>query len=83
MEKKGDLLNQLAIISDLSEKMNINSKSTTMVIELDESTYLDTFNYFLKKYKNKSTNPGKTFTIKLGVVDIVFNKSNDETTQFF
>lgn len=81
MEKKGDLLNQLAIISDLCEKMNIESKSTTLVVELDEKPYLDTFNYFLNKYKNKSTNPGKTFTIKLGTVDIVFNMSSVETTR--
>lgn len=80
MEKKGDLLNQLAIISDLCEKMNVSTKSTTMVVELDENTYLDTFNYFLKKYKNNPSNPGKTFTIKIGELDVVFNMSSDETT---
>ena len=39
MEKKGDLLNQLAIISDLLEKMNIDSKSRTIVIEVDEEEF--------------------------------------------
>ena len=34
MEKKGELLNQLAIISDLLEKINTDTKSTTIIFEL-------------------------------------------------
>jgi len=33
MEKKGDLLNQLAIISDLLEKVNAEIESQTIVLE--------------------------------------------------
>ena len=32
-EKKGDILNQLAIISDLVEKINFNSKSQTLILD--------------------------------------------------
>ena len=34
MEKKGDILNQLAIISDLLEKVNVRVESKTIVFEL-------------------------------------------------
>ena len=39
MEKKGELLNQLAIISDLLEKANINSITQTIMFELDENDF--------------------------------------------
>ena len=39
MEKKGELLNQLALISDLLEKANVDAKSKTVIIELDEKNF--------------------------------------------
>ena len=81
MEKKGDLLNQLAIIVDLLEKMNLNSKSTTIIIDLSEDEYLKTFDYFNKKNKGGYTSNSKTFNIKIGLSDIVFNKSSVETVR--
>jgi hypothetical protein len=78
MEKKGDLLNQLAIISDLVEKLNLKSDSSTIVLEVPESEYQKVYDYICKKQNRRATSAGKTFTIKLGEVDIVFNKSNDE-----
>ena len=39
MEKKGELLNQLAIISDLLEKINTNTESKTIILELPESDF--------------------------------------------
>ena len=76
MEKKGDLLNQLAIVSDLVEKMNLDKKSNTLVFELEENVFHQTFEYISKKQNNRMSKPDKTFTIKIGVVDIVFNNSN-------
>jgi hypothetical protein len=81
MEKKGDLLNQLAIVSDLIEKLNIASVSNTIVIEVAELEFYKTYDYVSKKQNKKTSNPGKSFTIKMGEVDIVFNKSNDEKVQ--
>ena len=43
MEKKGDLLNQLAIISDLIEKVNLNVTNSTIVLELSDDEYIKTF----------------------------------------
>ncbi len=76
MEKKGDLLNQFAIISDLLEKINANTKSNTIVFELSKMEFDRVFDYIEKKYNRKSDKPKNTFTITIGVVDFVFNTSN-------
>ena len=76
MEKKGELLNQLAIISDLLEKLNTNTESKTIVLNLKEEEFLIAFNVIQKKYGTKLENPNGKFSIKIGEVDIVFNMSN-------
>lgn len=81
MEKKGDLLNQLAIISDLVEKINLETGSNTLVFELSELEFYKVYDYVCKKQNRRPTTPGKSFTIKMGVMDIVFNRSNDEKVQ--
>jgi hypothetical protein len=73
MEKKGDLLNQLAIISDLIEKVNAETKSCTMVFELSQMEYDNVFDYIQKKYGNRMEKPKNSFSITIGMVDIVFN----------
>jgi hypothetical protein len=75
-EKKGDLLNQLAIISDLLEKVNAEIESRTIIVELNESEFWKTFENIQKKYGRKMDKPKNTFSITIGFVDIVFNKSN-------
>ena len=81
MEKKGDLLNQFAIISDLIEKVNINMTNSTLVIELIDEEYLNTFNYINRKQNKSNGILPKTFTIKIGLVDIIFNKNSVEKVQ--
>jgi CRP-like cAMP-binding protein len=76
MEKKGELLNQLAIISDLFEKANIETKSQTVILELDEKAFIETFNKIQEKYGRKMEKPNNTFTIRIGGLDIVFNTNN-------
>jgi hypothetical protein len=76
MEKKGELLNQLAIISDLLEKVNAETESTTIVLEMTDENFLKSFDTIQKKYGRKMDKPESTFTINIGMVDIVFNKSN-------
>jgi hypothetical protein len=76
MEKKGEILNQLAIISDLLENANIESKSSTIIIELNKVEFEKTFEIVKKKYSKKIDTPEDTFTIAIGNVDIVFNMSN-------
>jgi hypothetical protein len=76
MEKKGDLLNQLAIISDLIEKVNAETKSSTIVFELSQMEYDNVFDYIQKKYGNRMEKPKNSFSITIGMVDIVFNTNN-------
>jgi hypothetical protein len=76
MQKKGDLINQIAIISDLIEKMNLDKESSTLVFDLKENVFLETFEYVNKKHDNMMPKPGKTFTIKIGEVDIIFNRNS-------
>ena len=76
MEKKGELLNQIAIISDLLEKLNTETKSRTIVLELNEEEFINSFNHIEKKYGRKIDKPTNTFTISIGSVDIIFNMSN-------
>lgn len=76
MEKKGDLLNQLAIISDLFEKANLISESTTVVIELNNNEFVRIFNLIQKKNGYKIDLPKDTFRINIGNVTFIFNTSN-------
>jgi hypothetical protein len=76
MEKKGDILNQLAIIGDLLEKINADTESRTIVLNLKEQEFLSVFNTIQKKYGRKIEKPEETFSISIGEVDIVFNMSN-------
>ena len=76
MEKKGDLLNQLAIISDLLEKINLETKSTTISIDLDKNVFDETFNSVQKKYGKKLSEVNNSFTITIGFVDIIFSTNN-------
>ena len=74
--KKGDILNQLAIISDLIEKVNIQSKSQTIVFELSNVEFEKVFEEIQKKYSRKMEKPKDSFSISIGVVDIIFNTNN-------
>ena len=76
MEKKGDLLNQLAIISDLLEKVNAEVESQTIVLELNNVEFNKVFKIIEKKYGKSMETPTDTFTINMGVVNIIFNTNN-------
>ena len=39
MEKRGDLLNQFAVISDLIEKVNMDFENSTIVFELNNNDF--------------------------------------------
>ena len=76
MERKGDLLNQLAIISDLIEKLSVQTESNSIVLELSNDEFNYSFDYIQKKYGRKMDKPEDSFSITIGFVDIVFNKSS-------
>jgi hypothetical protein len=76
MERKGDLLNQLAIISDLIEKLSVQTVSNSIVLELSDEEFKYSFDFIQKKYGRKMDKPDGSFSITIGFVDIVFNKSS-------
>ena len=76
MERKGDLLNQLVIISDLIEKVTVKTESSTLVLELSSDEFNYSFDHIQKKYGKKMDKPDDSFSITIGFVDIVFNKSS-------
>lgn len=76
MEKKGDLFNQLAIISDLLEKANIDSTSQTILLELPEAEFYRIYRMVKSKVKQTTGEPEDTFNVRIGYVNIIFNKSN-------
>jgi len=76
MEKKGELLNQLAIISDLLEKINSNIESRTIIFELEQDDFKKAFDTIQNKYGRKMEKPKNSFSISIGSVDIIFNMSS-------
>lgn len=76
MERKGELLNQLAIISDLIEKINIEIKLSSLIFELDKEEFDKVYNIIERKYGVSKIKPESTFNLKIGSVEIIFNKSS-------
>lgn len=76
-EKKGDLLNQLAIISDLLEKVNIEVRNSTVLFEVEPAEYDDVKEYLDSKYdKEIDEEDNGTFAISLGDVIFLFSKNS-------
>ncbi len=76
MEKKGDILKQLAIISDLLEHININTLFTSVVFDMDNKDFNEIYEKISKKTSVGSTNLDNVFTVKIGEVNFVFNKNS-------
>lgn len=76
MEKKGDLFNQLAIISDLLEKINLESSAQTIIVEVPGKEFDRVYNMVQSRVRFTSGRPENTFNIRIGNVNIVFNKNN-------
>lgn len=74
--KKGDILNQLAMIVDLIEKINADTKSNTIIFELSKMEFNRVFEYFERKNNGRREKPSNTFNITIGNVDVVFNTSS-------
>jgi hypothetical protein len=76
MEKKVDILTELASICDRLEKLKLDIKSHTIIFELSLVEFEKAFDIIQKKYNRKMELPKNTFTITIGAVDIIFNTSN-------
>ena len=63
-------------MSDLLEKVNIQSKTSTIIFDLSKEEFNKVFEKIQKKYDRKLEIPNNTFSITIGLIDIVFNTSN-------
>jgi hypothetical protein len=77
MEKKGEIFNQLAIISDLLENINLESESKSVIIVLGSDEFEKLFKKTIKKSKMTSTMDETAFTLKIGDIDFVFTLMKD------
>lgn len=77
MEKKGEILNQLAIISDLLENVNLDTKEKSVLFVLDKEEFDKMFSIIIKKIKVKSDAVGNSFSMKIGEIDFVFTLAKD------
>ena len=75
-EKKGDILNQLAIISDLLEKVNIEVKNTSVLLEVSDEEFERIRKYISVKQKIDLEDDESVFSIVIGDVDFVFSKNS-------
>ena len=75
MEKRGEFLTQIAIISDLLENMNINAISKTVILEVDKME-LDRIKVLVKNKKGISGDITNKFTIEIGEITFVVSTNN-------
>lgn len=76
MERKGDFLNQIAIISDLLEKINTEAETKTIILELNETEFNRVYKLINEKTKGNITTVKNKFSIVIGEVNIIFSKSS-------
>lgn len=76
MEKKGDILNQLAIISDLMENANVDSQTKEVIFILTEVEFNRIFKIITSKVNIKKDIINDTYSVKIGEVNFIFNKNS-------
>jgi hypothetical protein len=76
MIKKGELFNQLAIISDLLEKCNLETVSETIIFEVSKAEFDRVYKMVQTKIRGVQDSSENSFNIKIGSTNMVFNKNN-------
>lgn len=76
MEKKDELLIDLAQVSDLLDKLKIKPKSKTVILDVNEEEYKKMFSVMQTKFGMNMDLPKETFNVKVGDTDFIFNKSS-------
>jgi hypothetical protein len=77
-KKKGELLNQLAIISDLIEKLNLDSVNQTTFFEVNDTEFDRVKKLVEKKFDlgDSEDNGEGMFTITIGEINFIFSKNS-------
>lgn len=76
MDKKGKILNQIAIIADLLEKANLTANQTTVMFDVDETEFIRIYNTMYVNSKVKPKPPKESFNINIEDIVFTFNKSS-------
>jgi len=79
MEKKGEILNQLAIITDLIENLNIKFDSAMIVFNVKDDEFKRIYNYTSRKQGDKFVElkeDVKDFSITISDVQVKINKNS-------
>ena len=76
MERKGEILNQLAIISDLLEKINLDGENKTVIIDLSKKEFERIYKLIISKINIGQTEIENRFSVKIGEIEFVFNTNN-------
>lgn len=74
--KRGELLNQLAIISDLLEKVNLESTGVTVNFFVERPEFNRIYNAVYHKSKLHIQPPKNTFNVKIGEITMCFNTNS-------
>lgn len=69
----GDAMNQIGIISDLLERVNLNTKEITVTIELESDDFNELHDRVVKR-RGVLLMPKKTFNMMVSGVKFIFNK---------
>lgn len=75
MENKNNVLNQLAIITDLIEKMTVKPTSGKVILNLNKEDFDKMFDSLHGKHK-RVERPKGSFTITIETVEFIFNMNN-------
>lgn len=76
MEKKGDLLNQLALIADLIEKCDVISPNQNVLFEISKVEFEKIYDIITRKTNVTGDMPNTMLNIKIGSVNFIFSTSN-------
>lgn len=76
MEKKGDMLNQLALIADLLERVNLTSKDPMIIFDVEREEFNRIYNTIYLKAKSRLNPPKDTFNLQIGDIKIIFNTNS-------
>jgi hypothetical protein len=76
MEKRGDILNQMAIISDLLENINLNANKKIVKFSVNREEFGKIYTLITHKTIDKGSKVNNEFEIIIGDVTFVFSMYN-------
>lgn len=73
---ESNVLNQLAVITDMIEKLELKTTSNKVIFNLDKEDFNKIFDSLHSNKQRRVERPKETFTITIENVDFIFNMNN-------